>query len=297
MPRLFVLAAAGIVLAAAAPASARPVTLALDASYTHQRLVDAAPAGASPGDRQEVRGVLHDVTGARQGTFRFTCRYTGVTPAGARERCSARATTRDGRLRLAGPGSTGTTDHTWAVTGTSGALRGARGTAALHDATQDASIAILRLTPRTGVRLRAAVVPRPAANAAFVRRARRACRAGAAALAARPAFPLDAFDPLHPSPAELAVVGAYFSGPGDPRPADLALVAALRHLGEPPRSARVWDRVPDRIDDEATLAGRQAQAATAQDVPGFVRTVQATAGVSEALSFAARAFGAPACDL
>jgi hypothetical protein len=90
-------------------------------------------------------------------------------------------------------------------------------------------------------------------------------------------------------------VGAFFTGPGDPRPAMRALATRLRALGRPPALRGYWGRL--LRGRAAALANIEAQdaAALATDVPGFVRTVRASSRAYGAVALAATAFGAPAC--
>ena len=56
--------------------------------------------------------------------------------------------------------------------------------------------------------------------------------------AARGPFPFKDFDPLHPTPALLPKVGAFFK---PDLPTDQMIEQQLRGLGEPPSGAAQWD--------------------------------------------------------
>ena len=68
-----------------------------------------------------------------------------------------------------------------------------------------------------------------------------------------PPFPFGGFDPLHPDPQLLPQVGAFFTGPGDPRPVLRALDRRLRGLGRPPAVRPLW---------RLLIAGRTSAAST-----------------------------------
>jgi hypothetical protein len=86
-------------------------------------------------------------------------------------------------------------------------------------------------------------------------------------------------------------VGAFFTGPGDPRPTLRRPEAGLRALAGPVRrllAARVVD---------LALRDRHDAAALRDDAPAFVRTVRASPGVFRRVAIAATVLGAPRCVL
>jgi hypothetical protein len=214
-------------------------------------------------------GRLRDVAGHPVGRYALHC-------AGAR--CAGTARTADGRLAFAGG------QHVWRVTGGTGAYRGARGTVRarpLNDAED-----LVTATLRTAAPLHAGVVR--IAGGPVAHRADERCVRAAAAFAALPPFPFPDFDPLHPD-ARLPQVGAFFTGPGDPRPILRRLQAALRTL--PVRRLRAA-----RAADLA-LRDRQDAAALADDAPAFARTVRESVAVFRRVAIAATVLGAPRCVL
>lgn len=294
MARLSVVVLA--VLALAAPAKAGTVTLAYDAVYSHARIDDAPPAGDSVGDRQVVDGTLHVVGGRRVGTFQFVCRYAAIVNGDAHERCTGSGRTGDGRIEFSGPARKSDIDHSWTFKGVSGALRGAGGRGAVHDATGNDSVVIITASGAQG-RLPDGVVPRGPANRSFIRRASAACATEHRGLSALPPFPLPDFDPLNPDPSQLPQVGQFFDGPGDARPLERTLLAALVKLGKPKVGASIWRGVTRGLPELIAGQTEQTNAALAGDVARFVAAVHAGDRIVEPFSFAARAFGAPGCDL
>jgi hypothetical protein len=248
-------------------------------------LVAASPAAAAQRLVFDANhGVLRDASGHRLGTFKEKCTAT--------ERCAGSARTADGRLRFHGRGSATAPAFTWRLTGTSGRYRGARGTLALHVVSDTEWVAAATVTARAV--LRAGAVREPSADRPFARRADRACVAASDRLAALPPFPLTDFDPLHPDPALLPQVGAFFTGPGDPRPILHALVATLQGLGAPVATG-AWQRVLRAEGGSIAVRDRQDAAALAADVPAFVKSVGDTAAAERALALAADVFGATRC--
>jgi hypothetical protein len=248
-------------------------------------LAVASPAAAAQRLVFDAKdGVLRDAAGHRLGTFRDTCT--------ASERCSGSARTADGRLRFHGRGSATAPGFTWRLTGASGRYRGARGTLALHVVSDTEWVAAA--TVRSPAELRAGAVREPRADRAFARRADRACVAASSRLAALPPFPFTDFDPLHPDPALLPQVGAFFTGPADPRPILHALVATLQGLGTPVATG-AWQRVLRAEDGSIAVRDRQDAAALAADVPAFVKSVDDTVGAERELALAADVFGATRC--
>jgi hypothetical protein len=243
-----------------------PPSLFLDATYTHVR---------TTAQRQVIGGVLRDRAGRPIGRFSATCTRTPL------ERCSAFGRTARGTIRLAGRSRASEIVHTWHVARATGAWRGVRGRASVADVSPKESL--------IGIGLAAA------ANRRFIARADRACGRAGAQLAALPPFPFDGFDPLHPDPQLLPRVGAFFTGPGDPRPILRALDQRLRALGRPPAAQATWRRL---IAARAhALANIEAQdgAALAADVPAFVATVRESSRTFRRVALAGMLFGAVGC--
>jgi hypothetical protein len=250
-------------------------------------LAVAPAASASPAQRlvfDASGGVLRDANGHRLGTFHEACT--------AAERCAGSALTADGRLRFRGTGSATAPAFTWRLTGTSGRYRGARGTLTLRVVSDTEWVAAA--TVRTRAALRAGKEPALGANRGFARHADRACVAASHQLAALPAFPFAGFDPLHPDPSLLPQVGAFFTGPGDPRPTLHLLVTKLHALGTP-AAATAWMLVLRAEDGGITVRDEQDTAALAADVPAFVRSVEDTVAAERRLALAADVFGATRC--
>jgi hypothetical protein len=270
------------VLVLAAPAQARTVTLAYDAIYSHAQVVDSAPAGDSVGDRQVVSGKLHSYGGRMVGSFQFVCRYVAIV---------------DGKIDFSGPALKSDQSHSWTFKGVSGALRGAHGHGAVHDATMNDSVVVITATTASSARLPDGVVPRTAANRRFIKRATAACATEHRALRKLPPFPFTDFDPLNPDPSQLPPVGQFFSGPADARPLERTLAKALAKLGRPKAGANIWRGVTSGLPKLIAGQTEQTDAALAADVARFVASVHAGDRIVEPLSFATRAFGAPGCDV
>ena len=291
---LAVLAAAPV-LAVAAPPMERAQTLVLDAVFTAVRA--AGPGPAHVGHRQIVAGTLDDAQGRRVGSFSFTCTWTTVGHSGAREACRASASTADGRLDAAGPAESTSVTHTWSVTGGTGAYRAARGTVFVRDLGDRESLVTVTVTTQDRVMLHAGRVNRPRVDQTFTTRANRLCQSAAARLATLPPFPLTHFDPLHPDPASLPKVGAFFTGPGDPRPVLRPLIAGLRGLGEPPADREAWRSVLAARAHQLRVMNAQDRAALATDVPAFVRSVHASFASFRRIAITATVFGVTRCVL
>ncbi len=277
-------------------AHARAVTLVFDAVYRHAKVVDTTPVGDSVGDRQVVSGVLTDATGRRVGTFNFSCTYVKIVAGDAHERCTGAGASGDGAIRFSGPAVKSDVDHSWVFTGTSGALKGVHGRGLIHDPTTHDSIVVMEFSLARPVRFRDGVAPRSAANRTFVRQATRACILAGEAFRRGAPFPLASFDPLHPTAGQLAVVGRYFSGPGDARPIEHRLLGDLGSLGHPPTGTALWRDVISALKHILANQTRQTNAALREDVPGFVAAVRAGDPLAERLSLTTRAFGSPSCD-
>jgi hypothetical protein len=292
-----VLASLAVLCLTASAAQARTVTLAYDAVYAHATVVDNAPAGDSVGDRQVASGSLHAYGGRRVGTFQFVCRYVAIVNGDAREQCTGSGQTADGKIAFSGPARKSDIDHSWTFKGLTGALRGARGRGAVHDATRNDSVVVITARLARPAHLPDGLVPRSAANRSFIRHATAACAAEHRALRQLPPFPLDNFDPLNPDPAQLPTVGQFFNGPGDARPLERTLIKRLAKLGRPKVGASIWRGVTRGLPKLIAGQTDQTDAALASDVARFVASVHAGDRIVEPFSFAARAFGAPGCDV
>jgi hypothetical protein len=167
----------------------------------------------------------------------------------------------------------------------------------VHDATGNDSVTVITAKGVGPGRLADGVVPRAAADRRFIRRAVAACADEHRGLRALPAFPFSDFDPLNPDPSQLPAVGRFFSGPGDARPLERTLIKALSKLGRPKVGARIWRAVTSGLPKLIAGQTEQTDAALAADVARFVASVRAGDRIVEPFSFAARAFGAPGCDV
>ena len=276
--------------------SGRSQTLLLDASFTH--LLGAGPDANHVGHQQIASGVLRDSTGRTVGQFAFTCTWTRILAGGdALERCSGVGRTADGRLEVAGPSRESEAVHYWKLTGESGAYRGAHGTLLVRDIGDRESLITATVTPRPGTVLRVAVVARPAANASVIAHADQICTRASRELAALPPFPFTDFDPLHPDPGLLPQVGAFFTGPGDPRPIFQTLITRLRALGRPPAGRGWWARMLDARGAELAVINEQDRVALAGDAPAFVQSVRHSISAFRRIAITATVFGTTRCVL
>lgn len=290
-----VLATLGAALSPA-PAAARARgarTLLFDAVVTHAS--SAGPGVAHVGHRQIASGLLRDAGGRPIGRFSFTCTWTRVTSGGALENCVAIARTRDGRLDASGPARSSATTQHWTANGGTGGYRAARGSLLVRDLSERESLITATVTPGAGAALHAGTVSRPSANRGFIANADQLCRQAAGRLAALPPFPFHDFDPLHPDPSLLPLLGAFFTGPGDPRAILGALDAGLRELGQPPADRKAWTAALSARGIQLSVIDQQDQAALGGDVPGFVRTVHASSANFRAVAITASAFGVTRC--
>lgn len=278
---------------AAAAAAPRVQTLVFDAMFTHART--AGPGAQHVGHQQIASGVLRDASGRGAGIFALTCTWIKVTKAGASERCVASAFVADGRLDVAGPSQSNSLTHTWRVAGGTGRYRDASGTVAVRDLGDRESLITATVTTRGRAVLRAGKVSRPVANDVFIARANGLCRRAAAELATLPPFPFGDFDPLRPDPSLLPSVGAFFTGPGDPRSILAALDSEMAGLGEPAGNRGVWSSLLGARDDELTIIDDQDRAALAADVPRFLRSVRHSAANFRRIAITATVFGVARC--
>jgi hypothetical protein len=290
------LLALGATSSRAAPRAApRSQSLVFDAALTDVRT--AGPGDAHAGHRQIASGVLRSAAGRRVGRFTFTCTWVKIEADGALERCLASAWTADGRLDAAGPARQASSTHAWRVTGGTGAYRDATGSVTVRDLSDRESLISVALLTRDGAVLEAGRVGRVAANRTFIARADALCGSAARSLASLPPFPFPNFDPLQPDPATLPAVGAFFTGPGDPRPILASLGAGLGGLGEPPAEQSAWHAVLAARDRVLAVIDEQDQAALAGDVPGFVRSVHDSVAGFRAVAITATVFGVSRCVL
>ncbi len=273
---------------------AAPRTVMFDALFARSGFRDSAPAGDSVGDRQYASGPLHDRSGVTVGRFSFTCTWIAVHATKVNERCSGEAVLRHGRLHTRGPALRSDASHRWSIVGGSGIYAAARGSVIVHDLGTRESVIVATLTTGAPAHM-PGEVPRPAANGTFIARAEAVCAAARTALAALPSFPLDTFDPAHPTADQLHVVGAYFTGAGDPRPAFRAELAGLTALGVPPAQAGGWNAVIASRTAVLPAVEAQDSAAVGGDVPAFVASLQAVSGAIRREALAVAVFGALGC--
>ena len=275
---------------------ARPRTVLFDATFTAQRT--AGPDANRVGHRQIASGVLRNSIGRTVGQFAFTCTWTRILAGGdALERCSGFGRTADGRLEVAGPARESAAVHSWKITGESGAYRGAQGTVLVRDIGDRESLITATVTPRAGTVLRVAVVVRPLADARLIAHADQICTRASRQLAALPPFPFTTFDPQHPDPALLPQVGAFFTGPGDPRPIFDNLNARLRALGRPPAGRGRWAGLLHARSAELMVINEQDRAALASDAPAFVHSVHDSITAFRQIAITATVFGTTRCVL
>jgi hypothetical protein len=306
--RGFATAAVAVVVAGCgAPAASAAThrvqqTLVFD-SAVKGTFVDQPPAGPSPGDTERSTARLRDSSGRFVGTVHDTCVFTKLIPHDVLERCSGSARTREGTATLAGVGHLYSMNPPWHVVGRSGAYRGMRGTQVFATdipldpnvplaAGRSFNVAVITVT--ASHRLHAGVVPRPAANASFIRRATRTCQATAAKAARLPGFPFSNFDPFHPDTQLLPQVGRFFDEPARHR-LPRALLQHLRGLGQPPASRSAWRVVLAARQTLLSNEDAQITTALADDPSAFVRTVYQQSRDYNALVFRSAVFGVQSC--
>jgi hypothetical protein len=300
---LLVLTALGVE-AWSSRAATRPVTqtLVFDA-IARDSFVDQPPVGPSPGDTELSTARLRDANGRFVGTTHDKCVFTKVIPNDVLERCSVWAKTSQGTVTLAGVGHLYSMNPPWQVTGRAGAYKGLRGTQVFAtDIPLDPNVPLAAgrgfsvsvITVTSNRRLHVGVVPRPASNATFIRRANAACRATEAKAASMPQFPFSSFDPFHPDKNLLPQVGRFFDQPARRR-LPQTLLKTLQKLGQPPASSRAWHNLLEARRTQITNETAQIKAALADDAPAFVRTVYQQAIDYNQVVFTSAVFGVQAC--
>jgi hypothetical protein len=264
---------------------------------------DEPPAGPSPGDTELSAGRLRDATGRFVGTAHDRCVFTKVIPNDVLERCSGSAKTSEGTVTLAGVGHLYSMNPPWRVVGRSGAYRGLHGKQVFATdipldpnvplaAGRGFSVVVIKVT--SSRRLHVGVVPRPAANARFIRRADAACRAAEAKASRLAGFPFSNFDPFHPDKQLLLQVGRFFDQPARRR-LPRALLGKLQKLGHPPARSGPWQNVLKARQTVLMNEAKQIKAALADNARAFVRTVYEQSRDYNKLVFTSAVFGVQAC--
>jgi hypothetical protein len=293
------LAATASVAVTPSPAAAHsPTREQLVFESTVTRSITAGPDASHVGHEQIVSGFARDVAGRRVGRFAITCRWIQILAGGdPRERCVGSGKTAEGQLEFAGLTRLLKPTDLFAITGGTGAYRGAHGTFLSRDLGYPEGLAIITITPRPGVFLHVGMIPRPPANTRFIARANRLCATGSRQLAALPPFPFPGFDPLHPDPALLPQVGAFFTGPGDVRPILQTLNTRLRALGRPPAERREWKRALDARAAALAAIDWQDQDALAADAPAFVQDFKDGVAAFRRMAITTAVFGTTQCTV
>lgn len=287
---------------AASPAREVAQTFVFDGVGTI-RFVDRPPAGPSPGDTEYVTERLRDAVGRIVGAAHSTCVFTKLIPNDGLERCTASGTTSEGTLYFGGVGHWSSTNPPWQVTGGTDAYKGAHGKLVfdqdilVHPTTQLVTgrlftVAVFELTANR--RLHVGVVPRPAANAAFIRRASAACQAAAKKFVSLPPFPFSTFDPFHPDPRLLSQVGRFIEQPARRR-LRRVLLAELERLGPPPASNEAWQNVLKARHAALANFTQRMRTALAGDAPAFVPAVYQQSTDYNQLVFTSAVFGVQSC--
>jgi hypothetical protein len=265
--------------------------------------VDKPPTGPSPGDTELLTARLFDAGNRFVGTARDTCVFTKVIPHDVLERCSGSAKTTEGAVTLAGVGHLYSMNPPWKVGGRSGAYKGLHGTQVFATdipldpnvplaAGRSFSVIVIKVTGSH--RFHVGVVPRPAANAEFIRRASAACHAAEAKAARLPPFSFSNFDPFHPDKKLLPEVGRFFDQPSR-RQLPRALLQELRKLGQPPRSRQAWNSLLKARSAAIMNETKQTKAALADNAPAFVRSVYQASRSYNQLVFRSAVFGVQSC--
>jgi Allene oxide cyclase barrel like domain len=291
-----------VAVSAGALTRATTQTLVFDA-VAKGSFVDKPPAGPSPGDTELSTARLRDASGRFVGTAQETCVFTKVIANDVLEQCSGSAKTSEGTVTLAGVGHLYSMNPPWRVTGRSGAYKGLHGTQVFAtDIPLDPNVPLAAgrgfsvsvITVTVSRRLHVGVVPRPTANAAFIRRANAACQATEAKASRQPSFPFSNFDPFHPDKRLLPQVGRFFSQPARRRLLS-GLLLELQKLGRPPERNGAWQNVLKARRSVFMNEAKQIKAALADDAPAFVRTVYQQSRDYNAFVFASAVFGVQSC--
>lgn len=288
-----------IAFVAAPSAHAATQTLVFDAVATTS-FVDKPPTGPSVGDIEHATSKILDSRGHVVGTARSTCVFTKMTKDDVLERCSDSAKTSEGTVSLTGPGYLYSMNPPWKVTGLSGAYKGLRGTQVFATdipldpgvpvaAGRAFSVVVIKVNAKHP--LKVGVVPRPAGNAGFIRRANAACNATAKQVGD---FPFSDFDPFNPDPDVLRQVGQFFNQP-ERRALSPTLLQNLKKLGKPPADRSAWQRVLEVRQRMVSEEPKQIEAALAGDVNTFVSTVRQQSRDYNQLVLASAAFGTQSC--
>jgi hypothetical protein len=191
----------------------------------------------------------------------------------------------------------------WQVIGRSGAYKGLRGKQVFATdipldpnvplaAGRAFSVAVITVTSNRP--LHVGVVPRPAANTRFIRRANAACHATEAKASMLPGFPFSNFDPFHPDRNLLPRVGRFFDQPTRRR-LPRALLHELQKFGLPSASAGAWEKVLKARRALLHNETKQINAALADNPSAFVRTVYQQSKDYNQLVFTSAVFGVQAC--
>jgi allene oxide cyclase-like protein len=277
-------------------------TLVFDSEVTGD-FVDKPPSGPSPGDIERSTEKFRDSTGRFVGTANTTCVFTKQIPDDMLEKCSVTAKTSEGTVTLSGVGHLNSMNPPWDVTGRSGAYKGVHGKVVYAtDIALDPNVpvapgrafSVVVIKAAVSRPLKVGVVPRPARNDKFVRRADAACRATERKAQALPPFPFSDFDPFHPDPQELPKVGQFFN---DPARRDLpsGLLEKLERLGAPSASRGAWKNVLGARRTMLASEKKQTKAALANDAPTFVKSVYQQSRDYNKLVFRSAVFGVQEC--
>jgi hypothetical protein len=213
--------------------------------------VDQPPAGPSPGDTEFFTARLRDAAGCIVSTARSTCVFTKMIPNDVLERCTASGKTSEGTLSFGGVGPPGIDESALAghrrhrriqKRARQAGLRRRYPVGSKRAVSSRTSLQHRRFKLATDHQLHVGVVPRPAANATFIRHANSACDATERQAMRLPGFPFSTFDPFHPDLQVLPQVGRFFDQPARRR-LPRALLAELDKLGQPPASIGAWRNV------------------------------------------------------
>jgi hypothetical protein len=296
------LAAAVAGTSAGAPGRSVKQTFAFDL-IGKGSFVDKPPSGPSPGDIELATGKLVDASGHVVGSATSRCVFTKAIPGDMLESCRDSAKTGDGTVSISGIGHLHSMNPPWRLDGMTGAYRGVHGTQIYStDIPLDPNVPVAPgrffsvsvIEAKVTHPLKVGVVPRPAANAGFIRRADAACSATERKVQSMGDFPFPDFDPFHPDPQTLPQVGQFFNQPAR-RALPSGLLTKLEKLGKPPASRSAWQRV---LAARRTIIGnetKQTNAALANDAPTFVASVYQMSRDYNRLVFASAIFGVQSC--